>query len=458
MPAKREDTHQLIDRELVVFTRPDTKVYYCRYKIDGKWITATTKETDLKKAKAKAHSILLKAQIMKEQNLPVISKKFRDVIKLTIKSWDDAEKAGNGKISYTQYKRIANDYLTPFFGNKGVDTITHTVLTEYYEWAAKKMGKAPAYSTIRKHNVTLNYVFEQAVTRGFMTSSQKPMLETKGKKSEPFETFQIAEINAIIALFPSWIARGVNEYKRELRQILFDYVRTLIDTGARPGKELLNLRWKNITYRMYVRNAIEEVFDEEKMEMVKRPIPSLIVEDDDVENYQATWDPEVLLYVDGKTDGRIVNGFRGTYEVLQGIAKRNYKTKKLTLKQLTESKNEDYVFATKSGERSNSLNHMFTDFLTEHNLYKDPNTGKNRVFYSLRSAHSTAVMNMDNVSPRSLAIQLGNSPEVIQKHYDRADGAAITENVRAPNARSALFNKIEVPDIYKSKKKPRKAK
>lgn len=113
--------------------------------------------------------------------MPVISKKFKDVIKLTIKSWDDAEKAGNGKVSYTQYKRIANDYLTPFFGNKGVDTITHAVLTEYYEWVAKKMGKEPAYSTIRKHNVTLNYVFEQAVTRGFMTSSQKPLLETKGK-------------------------------------------------------------------------------------------------------------------------------------------------------------------------------------------------------------------------------------------------------------------------------------
>lgn len=458
MPAIRPDTHQLIDRELVVFTRPDTKVYYCRYKIDGKWITATTKETDLKKAQAKAHSILLKAQIMKEQNLPVISKKFRDVIRLTIKGWDDAEKAGNGKVSYTQYKRIAKDYLTPFFGNKGVDTITHVVLTEYYEWVAKKMGKEPSYSTIRKHNVTLNYVFEQAVTRGFMTSSQKPLLETKGKKSEPFETFEVSEVNAIISLFPSWIERGVNDYKRELRQILFDYVRMLLETGARPGKELLNLRWKNITYRMYVKNAIEQVFDEEKMEMVKRPIPKLIVDDDDVEDYQTTWEPVVLLYVDGKTDGRIVNGFSGTYEVLQGIAKRNYKDKKLTLKQLTESKSEDYVFATKSGKRSNSLNHMFTDFLIEHNLYEHPNTGKHRMFYSLRSTYSTAVMNYDQVAPRSLAIQLGNSAEVIQKHYDRADGAAITENVRAPKARSALFNKVEVPDIYKSKKKPRKAK
>ena len=81
------------------------------------------------------------------------------------------------------------------------------------------------------------------------------------------------------------------------------------------------------------------------------------------------------------------------------------------------------------------------------------NTGKKRVFYSLRSAHATTVMNLDKVPIRDLSKQLGNSVEMIQKHYDRATGDAIVENVRAPIARQALFNTDKVSDIYKSNKK-----
>jgi len=80
------------------------------------------------------------------------------------------------------------------------------------------------------------------------------------------------------------------------------------------------------------------------------------------------------------------------------------------------------------------------------------------VFYSLRSTHTTAVMNLDQVSIRDLSKQLGNSVGMIEKHYDRATGDAIVENVRAPRARQALFNTDKVPDIYQSKKTKSKSK
>jgi len=111
------------------------------------------------------------------------------------------------------------------------------------------------------------------------------------------------------------------------------------------------------------------------------------------------------------------------------------------------------VFRTRSGKEPSSFNHLFDRYLEEHNLLNDRNTGKKRVFYSLRSAHATAVMNLDKVPIRDLSKQLGNSVEIIQKHYDRATGDAIVENVRAPRARQALFNTDKVPEIYKSKKK-----
>ncbi len=124
MPAKRDDTHQLIDRELVVFKRDVTAAWYCRYKIDEKWFTATTKEEDLKKAKKAAHNIYLKAQLRKEENLPIVSKRFRDVANIVIRAMEDRIAAGHTVASYKQYKRIADDYLVPFFGSMHVANIT----------------------------------------------------------------------------------------------------------------------------------------------------------------------------------------------------------------------------------------------------------------------------------------------------------------------------------------------
>jgi len=65
-------------------------------------------------------------------------------------------------------------------------------------------------------------------------------------------------------------------------------------------------------------------------------------------------------------------------------------------------------------------------------------------------------MNLDQVPIRDLSKQLGNSVGMIEKHYDRATGDAIVENVRAPKARQALFNTEKVSDIYQSKKANKK--
>jgi hypothetical protein len=153
-----------------------------------------------------------------------------------------------------------------------------------------------------------------------------------------------------------------------------------------------------------------------------------------------------------KTNERIANGFEVTFEVLKEIVSRNYNDPTISLKTLTHSNDAGYVFRTRSGKEPSSFNHLFDRYLGEHNLLLDRNTGKKRVFYSLRSAHATAVMNMDQVPIRDLSKQLVNSVGIIQKHYDFASGDAIAENVRAPKARKALFNTDQVSDIYKSKK------
>lgn len=454
MPEKLDSTYEIYPRELILYKRPNSTVWQCRYKVDGKWLIASTKLRDREKAIEKAKDLKRIAELKKEANIPVITKKFKDIARLTKQRMDDKAKKGETPVSYKVYKRIIDDFLIPCLGNKNIDKIDYAALRQYESDRAELMGKEPAYSTVRKHNVTLNYIFDEAIMRGFMTKVMRPELETKGRKGESYATFSIKEINLILANFPAWIERGRSEAKREQRQLLFDYIRILIDTGARPGKELLNLQWKNIKYKTKIVDVQPQETNEEGFlaedEIAAKPIEEYDEEGNLIE--QIEWQPTVTLSVYGKTKDRDANGFDTTFKVLKEIVARNYPDRKTTLKKLTESNDPGYVFRTKSGTEPGTLNHMFDRFLEEHNLLLDPNSGKKRVFYSFRSAHTTTVLNMDGVPLRDIALQLGNSPGIIAKHYDRATGQAIAENVRAPKARKALFNEIEIPEAFQSNK------
>ena len=457
MPEKVETTHVILPRELIVYQRDDSDVWQCRLKVGNKWIARTTKERDLDRAIERAKRLLFEAQLRKEANIPVVTKKFRDIAKLAYQQME-AEQANpkvKAPVSYEQYKKIIKEYLVPYYGNFLIDKVDVNSLDGYLEFLTKQMGRPPAYSSMRKHNVTLNRIFDKAVEKGFITPSSRPQLETKGRKSEKYATFDITEINALLANFPPWIANTTNQEKREQRELLYDYVRVLIDTGARPGKELLDLKWKNIRYRVrWTDNPKEEIDDDGNMTLVNHD--GYDDEGDLIERVKL--DATVSMTVSGKTNERIANGFDVTFKVLKEIIARNYNNPKITLKTLTESNDEGYVFRTRSGAEPSSFNHLFDRYLEEHNLLKDRNTGKKRVFYSLRSAHATAVMNLDQVPIRDLSKQLGNSVEMIQKHYDRATGDAIVENVKAPKARRALFNTDKVPEMYQSKKQKGKGK
>jgi integrase len=163
-----------------------------------------------------------------------------------MKRMDDNAGYEEGSDSFPQYKRIINDFLVPFFGKKNINSITPKVMLEYEKWRTNKLGKPLAYSSARKHNVVLNRIFNEALERGYVHKTQIPFLETKGVKSQNYPTFEVMEINAILAHMPAWINSTKLEKAYLRRHVMHDYVRVLIETGARPGKELLNLKWKNI--------------------------------------------------------------------------------------------------------------------------------------------------------------------------------------------------------------------
>lgn len=441
MPAKVESTYEVLPRQLIVYRRSRSGAWQCRYKVGGVWQRASTKQTDLAKAKDAAHKLLIAAEVRKEQNLPVVTRRFRDVAYLAIERMEQELKNGQGKVSFKDYIRVITEYLIPILGKRVITSIDVSVLDELDAQRIIMMGKEPSKSTLLTHNSALNRVFDEAVMRGFLTESNRPTLESKGKDSERRAAFTLEEVKAMIGVFPAWIDRARDELSKESRTIMRDYVLMLMDTGARPGRELLELQWSKITENKVaplVKDSEDRGEDGEKIAKI------------DLQR-------SVTVTVTGKTGTRDIVGMGRTVDVLREIGKRNFpdiEQPLLTpLKNLTKPSNKSCVFRRKDGsDPSSSFQKMFENFLREHNLLEDPRTGQNRVFYSLRHTYATLALTHDEVPIHTLAKQMGTSVLMIEKHYSHLKVVQAINQLRGSESRQLIDAGGLIDDMYESKK------
>jgi integrase len=451
MPEPKETTYTLIERELIVYRRERSSIWQCRYKVDGIWQRASTKERELKKAKARANELRLEAEIRKRSNLPVITRKFRDVARLAVERLEHEIAIGKGKRSYTDYIRVINDYLILILGKKAITNIDYQALDELNKKRTAMMEKVPTQSTMLTHNAALNRVFDEAVIRGFLTEANKPKLEATGKKSERRAAFDMNELRALLANFEGWVEAARTAQSKEMRTLLRDYVDMLIDTGARPGDELLNLQWRQIKFRMKPTMTATGVFveskgeDEGEVRAEEITLPNL--------------NRSVELVVSGKTGTRTIVAMNRTVKALERIALRNYDIDDSIVnpfKQLTVPTNKDYVFRTRDKQPPTSWQKMFESYLKEHNLLIDPITGNKRVFYSLRHTYATLALTNDKVPIHTLAKQMGTSVLMIEKHYSHLKVVQAIDQLRGEETRKLIDAGGVVDETYTSQRKLKK--
>jgi hypothetical protein len=237
MPKQSNSTTVLLERELIIYRRENSDLWQCRYKVGGRWIRTTTKERDLVKAKRKAKELLIEAEIRKRENLPVITRRFVSVAKLAVERMEKEIASGKGKATYKDYISVIEEYLIPIFSRRNITNIDYEALNELDLKRIEIMGKEPTHSTMLTHNAALNRVFDEAIMRNYITEASRPKLEAKGKVGNRRAAFEVEEVRALLANFDDWIERARADSK-ELRMLMRDYVEMLLDTGARPGKEL----------------------------------------------------------------------------------------------------------------------------------------------------------------------------------------------------------------------------
>ncbi len=401
MRERIETTHEIIKRTLIVFKRANSDKWQCRYRIKDEWIRCSTNEYTLESAIQSANMILIEAHVREKLNVAPVSKKFRDVAKLAIQRIETEIAQKEGKAIYKDYTMIIKSYLLPVLGNISIEQIKLKELEALEKFRIKKMGKVPKRSTILNHNAALKRVFDEAVMHGFMTEAQRPMLVAKGAKCERRVEFSMEEIKIMLSGFDSWIEKA-KTHSKQLRYLLKDYVITLLDTGARPGRELFELKWSNVKFA----NEHNLIF-----------------------NIQMS-----------KTGERRAIAREPTIQALRRIAQRNFD---MTLEEMLNANKQEHIFRYTEfcSKRNGKLNQipkmvkpssffrMFVGYLKEMNLLVCPITLKSRSFYSIRHTYATFALTYDNVNIHTLAKQMGTSVVMIEKHYSHLDAVKAIEQL-----------------------------
>lgn len=452
MSLQRQDTHTLIDRQLIVYRRKQSDIWQCRYSVDGVWQRTSTQERTLKEAKKRAHEILIKANVRKEMNHAPITRIFRDVAKNAILKMQRELGSGEGRVIYKDYMALIKRYLIPFLGKYRIDNIDASVMQQFGVWREVIMGGKMKHSTLLNHNAALNYVFNVAVEEGFMVESNRPKLLTKGRQSLRRADFSATEASAVLHNFDLWITQARVD-QIALRELLKDYVIVLLDTGARPGKELLDLKWSQIEVSVDPEIKRTGNYDEDGDEIIEHD-----------------FNRSVILHIQtGKTGKRLAYGREPTVRALSSIIKRNYGDHgtDIGLKRIAALPKIDYVFRSReylneeqretSKEsqliKPTSFSKLFDNYLTSLDLMIDPITGQNRVFYSLRHTYATLALTHDKVPIHTLAEQMGTSVTMIERHYSHLNIKNASEQLRGQASRALLATQSVdlLKHTYKSK-------
>lgn len=451
MSAKRDTTHVLIDKQLVIFQRPRSSVWQCRYQVDKRWQRESTGEHDLDKAKKRAHDLLIEANVRKKLNVAPITRYFKDVAKLAVQRMDDELSEAHGKVIYKDYKSIIEMYLVPFFGKYKVDSIDYKLIEQFSEWRTKRMGAAPKHSTLLNHNAALNRIFDEAELRNYLAPINRPKLIAKGKKSERRPAFDLQETRALRSNFNEWIMRARAD-SIAVRELLKDYVLTLLDTGARPGEELLSLTWSQVSETLYPEITKTGVMYDDGEGTIE-----------EIETVNAN--RTIFLNIQkSKTGKRIAIGRLPTSRALKAIANRNYG---LTLDEIIKSGCTDTIFTYREFINEKELNKdkqpklikptsfakLFETYLKDHNLLVDLITGKKRVLYSLRHTYATLALTYDKTAIHTLAKQMGTSVGMIEKHYSHLDAVKAVHQLRGKESRQLIeaIGEIDARYMYDNK-------
>ena len=157
--------------------------------------------------------------------------------------------ASNGKTALHSYATCIQKYFVPYFGERQLESLTHTDMREFELWRDRQMARKPKTSTLNNFTSAWSRLIATAVERGYISERVPvPKLTAKGVKGKARPGFSEDEIKHLLTFMETWQHEGVKSVEREMRPLLRDYVEMLLLTGMRHGTEAMGICWRHLEW------------------------------------------------------------------------------------------------------------------------------------------------------------------------------------------------------------------
>lgn len=392
------------------------------YKGNRQYIYKSLKTRDVGKARDAAIRAYYELEFRKEQQLPLQSKRFSDVLK----EYHALRKRQNERGTYGKRNRAnqqqTSDYMLrqiervqkfwhEYCGTKPVDKINNSVLRGYVEWRQNYYHRMPAAQRPQNHSLnpsdkTLEWettfaltVLRYAHEQGYRGVAQLPTFRHIANRFVTRPSFTLAEYGVLIRSMRRWMwdAKGKPEHRKYTRLLLRDYVLILANSGIRVG-EANNLRETDIV--------------------------------------EITDDTGRVLYgfnVDGKTGKRFVVLRANAKRYVERVLERNRLWKATWERAEAQGEkqhnrrtaaHDNWLFRMADGNKIVSLIDQFNEVLKLGGITHNKE-GEKYTLYSLRHFYAVQMLRSGKVNVYDIARNMGTSVQMIEQYYGKHATSAV---------------------------------
>ncbi|MEE9357634.1 hypothetical protein [Candidatus Vondammii sp. HM_W22] len=245
----------LCEGNVVLFRRKGSKRWQARIKRStGRWVVYSTGQADITAAKSAAENRYRDIKYAQEMGRVDVTRRFRSVCQLC-RNELLAEAERTQKDLPKDLVQVIDKYIIPILGDYMCHNVAQAELKKFSIKRSEMLGRNPSSSTVATHNTALNYIFRKAKELNYIEFIPKTINDGDASfKRRPY--FNDKELRILNANMWRYLQHGekllhakgkngidtISQKTYWIRELLSDVVLILVNTGMRPGREMLSIK------------------------------------------------------------------------------------------------------------------------------------------------------------------------------------------------------------------------